>query len=165
MRDIETEAFFTVSQQTSLFLLSVLMGAVMGVLYDVFRAVRAAFPFMRKTIPTVVCDILFMLIAGLTVYIFSLLFAGGEVRGYYWLGSALGMVIYLMTVGTVVIGIIRWVSELIYRIIRRLWVFFTKPFAKLLRKNTTKKGYNFVSIAKKMFPNCKKLKKDLQKIP
>ena len=165
MRDIETEAFFTVSQQTALFLLSVVMGAVIGVIYDVFRAVRAAFPFMRKTIPTVVCDILFMLIAGMIVYIFSLLFAGGEVRGYYWLGSALGMIIYLMTAGTVVIGVIRWVSKLIYRLICRLWLVFTKPFGKLMRKNTTKKGYNFVSIAKKMFPNCKKVKKDLQKIP
>lgn len=37
---IEPEAFFTVSEQTELFLLSVLAGVTFGVLWDVFRALR-----------------------------------------------------------------------------------------------------------------------------
>ena len=84
---IEPEAFFTVSEQTELFLLSVLAGVTFGVLWDVFRALRVMLPPMRSTALTAVCDALYMIICGLGLYIFSLLFARGEIRAFY--GSSL----------------------------------------------------------------------------
>ena len=111
---IEPEAFFTVSEQTELFLLSVLAGVTFGVLWDVFRALRVMLPPMRSTALTAVCDALYMIICGLGLYIFSLLFARGEIRAFYWLGALLGAVIYILTVGTVIMGFLRWLFGGIY---------------------------------------------------
>ena len=86
---IEPEAFFTVSEQTELFLLSVLAGVTFGVLWDVFRALRVMLPPMRSTALTAVCDALYMIICGLGLYIFSLLFAGRD-KGVLLAGCAAG---------------------------------------------------------------------------
>lgn len=109
LSDIEPEAFFTVSEETELFLLSVLLGGGLGVLYDVFRALRVVFPPLGKPAATAVCDVIFFLCSGYIIYLFSLLCARGEVRGFFWAGALLGGIIYLLTAGTVVMGIIRTV--------------------------------------------------------
>ena len=116
---IEPEAFFTVSEQTELFLLSVLAGVTFGVLWDVFRALRVMLPPMRSTALTAVCDALYMIICGLGLYIFSLLFARGEIRAFYWLGALLGAVIYILTAGTVIMGFLRWLFGGIYGMPRK----------------------------------------------
>lgn len=156
---IEPETFMPVCRQTELFLLSVLLGGGMGVLYDVFRALRAIFPPIGRTVPTAVCDTIFLLLCGLGLFLFSVLCGDGQVRGYYLIGAFLGMVIYLMTAGTVVIGIIRTVFGTVYRVLggffRRLSKPFAMLFAMLFKKISTKKDYKFVTNAKKMFPKCK----------
>lgn len=123
---LETESFFTVYEQTRLFLLSVAMGAVFGIIFDIFRALRVIFPFLKKNIPTIICDILFVIICGLGIYFFSLVFARGEVRMYYAAGALLGMIIYLMTAGTVIMGIIRSFFGFIYSAVHGLWKFIAK---------------------------------------
>ena len=65
---IETEAFMPVCRQTELFLLSVLLGGCLGVLWDVFRALRAIFPVMGRSVPTAVCDGLYIVLCGIAVY-------------------------------------------------------------------------------------------------
>jgi len=150
LEKIETEAFFTVSEQTELFLLSVLAGVVFGVLWDVFRALRVIFPPMRSTILTAVCDALYMIICGFGIYIFSLIFARGEIRFYYFLGALLGAVIYIMTAGKVIMGIIRWLFEGIYGALRKVYLFAAKPIVFLRQKMSTKIKEKFVLNAKKI---------------
>lgn len=151
-----------VCRQTELFLLSVLLGAGLGVLWDVFRAVRAIFPVMGKALPTAICDGLYLILCGIGIYIFSLLAGDGQVRGYYWLGAFLGAVIYLLTAGTVVIGIIRGIFGGIYRFLGSIFGKLSKPFVKMFQKNGTKNSYKFVINAKKMFHKCKYYQKDLK---
>ncbi|MGN0638926.1 MAG: spore cortex biosynthesis protein YabQ [Huintestinicola sp.] len=151
-----------VCRQTELFLLSVLLGGCQGVLWDVFRALRAIFPVMGKTVPTAICDGLYLILCGIGVYIFSLLMGDGQVRGYYWLGALLGAVIYILTAGTVVIGIIRCVFGTVYRLLGSLFRKISKPFIPMFQKFGTKKGYKFVTNAKKMFHKCKYYQKDLK---
>lgn len=155
---IETETFMPVSRQTELFLLSVLLGAAFGVIYDVFRALRVVFPVLGKKLPTALCDILYFLICGVGIYLFSLIAARGEVRGYYWLGAFLGAVMYLLTAGTVVIGVIRAVFGTVYGAFKRIFTAISKPFISLFRKIFTKKDFKFVINDKKTSPNCKNRK-------
>ena len=162
---IEPEAFFTVSEQTELFLLSVLAGVTFGVLWDVFRALRVMLPPMRSTALTAVCDALYMIICGLGLYIFSLLFARGEIRAFYWLGALLGAVIYILTAGTVIMGFLRWLFGGIYGFLHKVYLFAAKPFVFFRQKMLTKMNSKFVSNAKKIRAKSKNYKKHLKNIP
>lgn len=150
---ISPEAFFTVSEQTELFLLSVVMGGLFGVVFDIFRTLRVVFPILKKTVPTAVCDVIFFIVCGFGIYLFSLIFARGEIRGYYWLGALLGGIIYLMTAGTVVIGIIRAVFGTIYKALHNVYLFVSKPFVKISAEIRTKIIGKFVSNAEKSRQN------------
>lgn len=138
LAEIEPETFFTVAEQTELFLLSVVMGGAFGVIFDVFRALRVVFPPLRCRGATAAGDILFFGICGFAIYVFSLTFAGGEVRGYYWVGAFLGGVIYIMTVGTVVMGIFHGIFDRLYRfisiILRKLRSITEKLFGEISAK-------------------------------
>lgn len=159
---IETEAFLTVSRQTELFLMSVILGVLLGAVYDVFRALRAMLPPLGKPLPTAVCDVIYMIISGLGIYLFSLTAAGGEVRGYYWLGAFLGGVIYILTAGAAVIGIIRSVFSFVCRILKKIYATISRPFFVMLQKIRDKTNRVFVINAKKIHINCKKNKKHLK---
>lgn len=153
MSEISPEAFFTVNEQTELFLMSVLMGGAFGVIYDVFRALRVIFPALKGTIATAVCDVIFFVICGFGIYVFSLLFARGEIRGYYWIGALLGGIIYLMTAGTVVIGIIRAVFGAVYSVVGRIFAkirdLLWRPIVRVYSEMRTKIREKFVSNAEK----------------
>lgn len=166
MSEISPEAFFTVNEQTELFLMSVLLGGVFGAVYDVFRALRVIFPALRRTIPTAVCDVIFFIICGFGIYVFSLLFARGEIRGYYWIGALLGGIIYLMTAGTVVIGVIRAVFGAIYSLLNKIFIkvrdLLVKPAVHIFNKMRTKMRGVFVTNAEKMKKRSKNREKHLK---
>ena len=107
------ETFFTVPQQVWLFLASVLLGGAMGVVFDVFRALRIVFPQLHGSALTAVEDILFWLAYGGAVYVFSLLCGRGQLRGFFFLGSLAGFVIYLVTVGKAVVFVFGRVARLL----------------------------------------------------
>lgn len=161
---IDVEAFFTVNEQTELFLLSVIMGAVFGIIYDVFRTLRTAVPLLKARLPTAICDAAFMIICALGIYIFSLTFARGEIRFYYVLGAALGMIIYLMTAGTVVIGIIRTVFGAVYGLMKKILSFVFRPAGIIFKKIRIKIYGIFIQCAEKFKGKSKSNKKDLKNI-
>ncbi len=101
------ETFFTVSEQTFIFLFSVLAGIVYGFFFDILRVIRIIFPFMRKKIPTAVLDFIFMLLFGFGIFLTGAFMGRGNVRFFYIAGAFLGAVLYLATVGNSVTGIIR----------------------------------------------------------
>ncbi|MGN1415947.1 MAG: spore cortex biosynthesis protein YabQ [Oscillospiraceae bacterium] len=123
------ETFFTVPQQVFIFLCSVILGGALGVVYDVFRAVRIIFPFLGRKIPTAAADILYMIIFGLAVFLLSALMGRGVVRFFCIAGAAIGAVLYLTAVGNTVTGLLR-----------RLCGGLRKAFSKL--KRTAKKKNN-----------------------
>lgn len=159
LANIETEAFMPVCRQTELFLLSVLLGGCLGVLWDVFRAVRAIFPVMGKSVPTAVCDALYIVLCGIAIYFFSLIAGDGMVRGYYWAGAFIGALIYILTAGTVVIGIIRAVFGTIYKVIGGIFRKIFSPVIGWAQKIGTKRSYKFVTNAKKFLVSIKITKK------
>ena len=128
-------------QQASVFLLSLLVGAALGVLYDVFRISRVAF----YTSPAVVFaeDVLFFLICGVTTFFFGLTVMEGTLRAFLLIGELLGAVLYHFTLGrlvmrvaTKIIGIIKAIFRFLFKwILRPLWrilcyiiAFIVKPF-------------------------------------
>lgn len=131
---MQLETFFSVSQHTSLFLVSVVLGAVLGVVYDVFRALRIIFPPAAKEGAVLVEDILFCIISGFSVFCFSTLAVRGQVRFFVFLGFIIGFVLYLLTIGSIITGVLRLVFGTIYGSLRKVYSAIIEPIVNLLRK-------------------------------
>ena len=91
------ETFFSVNEHLSLFLLSCLMGAFMGLFYDVFRILRIALPHGKAAV--FLEDILFCLIWSLSLVMLAAVCARGELRLFFAVGSLMGFIVYLLTLG------------------------------------------------------------------
>lgn len=105
------ETFFSISEECILFLLSTVMGAGLGILYDIFRIIRIIFPFASKKSAVFVEDILFMLISGAAVFLYAAVMCRGQVRFFCILGTFLGFLLYITAVGNAIIGLLRRIAE------------------------------------------------------
>lgn len=117
------ETFFSVSEQCSLFLLSVILGMGIGVFYDVFRTLRIVFPPAAKKNAVFVEDIVFMVVSGAAVFLYAAVLCRGQVRFFCVVGTLLGFALYIATVGSIIVGIFRSAAGF---------------FARLLPKNRRK---------------------------
>lgn len=127
------DTFFSISQQTALFLLSVVLGAALGVVYDCFRVFRIVFPPAAKNAAVVVEDIIFWLIYGFCVFCYSAVLARGQVRFFIVVGSLIGFVLYIVTIGNAVTGVIRRIVTAVYNVLRKVYSCIIEPFVKILR--------------------------------
>lgn len=147
----------SISEQALEFLLSCLLGAVLGVLYDAFRILRAAIPHGR--ILTLLEDILFWALSAVITFFFLLLFSEGQVRLYILLGELLGFIVYYFTVGSLVIGASKWIIRQVKRFLRFLYRLFIRPFVRPFSFIFRKFRQGFVHISL----NCKKLGQNRKK--
>ena len=136
---MQLETFFSVSQHTSLFLMSVVLGAILGIVYDVFRAIRIIFPPAAKDGAVIAEDILFCVICGFSLFFFSTLAARGQIRFFILLGASLGFMLYILTVGNIIIGILRLVFGTIYSGLRKVYSLIIERIVNLSR-NICQKG-------------------------
>ena len=153
------DTFFSVSEHTSLFLLSVVMGAALGVVYDCFRVLRILFPHSVKSKAVAVEDIIFWLIYGFCVFCYAAALARGQVRFFIVLGSLTGFVLYIVTVGNLITGIIRRIVTALYKILHKVHSVIIKPIVKSSKIICQKMLQIFVQIHKN-FPNKKEVRKN-----
>ena len=76
-------------------------GIVIGVLFDIFRILRRSF----KTADwlTTLQDILFWILAGFVILFSIFKFNNGEIRSYIFIGIALGVLIYMLTLSKYIV--------------------------------------------------------------
>ena len=132
------ETFFSTDEELVLFGLSCLCGAAMGIFYDFFRVFRLM--LRHSTALVFIEDIIFLLGCGIVLNAFAQAAARGELRFYYFIGSALGFTVYFFTIGNIVILTLRKLLTLIKRIIMLLFMPFRTPFAFLCRNLSAKFG-------------------------
>lgn len=142
------ESFFSVSQQTSLFLMSVILGAALGVVYDCFRVFRIVFPPAARTAAVAVQDIIFWLIYGFSIFCYSTVAARGQIRFFTFFGSLIGFTLYIFTVGSFVTSVIRRAVTSFYGILRKVYSVTIEPPVNLLRKICQKACLVFVGSHK-----------------
>lgn len=153
------DTFFSVSQHTSLFLLSVVMGAALGVVYDCFRVVRILLPPAAGSKSVAVSDIIFWLIYGFCIFCYAAAFGRGQVRFFIILGSLAGFVLYIFTVGNLITGVIRRIVTAFYRILHKVYSSTIEPLVKSLKNICQKVLRIFVQIYKKI-TNKKEVQKN-----
>ena len=142
------DTFFSVSEHTSLFLLSVVMGAALGVVYDCFRVVRILFPPAAGSKAAAAGDIIFWLIYGFCVFCYTAALARGQVRFFIVLGSLAGFVLYILTVGNFITGIIRRIVTAFHNLLRRVYSEIIEPLVKMLKNFCQNLFRIFVQIHK-----------------
>lgn len=116
----------TYTIQTQYFIYSLILGLVIGIAYDILRAIREAVEFNRKP-KFYFTDILIFIIAAFLFEIYTLAFGYGEIRGYALLGMTLGFILYLLTFGYVSY---RFEKRFAY-VMNVPLIFFTKTLKKL----------------------------------
>lgn len=149
------ETFFSVSEELRLFGISCLFGAVIGVVYDIFRTLRLIVP--HNSFLVAAEDILFLALYGVFIAAFSAAAARGELRFYFVIGNLIGFVLYLVTVGSVVIRTLRKLFTAMGAVFR----FVLRPFKTcyvFVRKKATEK---FVGNSKLIVKPVKKMKRVL----
>ena len=122
---------FSLSSQTAYFLWSLLMGAALGVLYDVVRAVRMA--VHAGKIHVIISDILFFAVCGVLTSLFALPFNKGDVRGFILFGEAVGFLAYRLTIGAVMGKVYAFIARILRSLVQKIRKYFEKIFNYLLK--------------------------------
>ena len=132
-------------------------GIVIGVLFDIFRILRRSF----KTADwlTTLQDILFWILAGFVILFSIFKFNNGEIRSYIFVGIALGVLIYMLTLSKYIVRcsviIIKFIKKIISYpvnlIIKITNFLIIKPIKFLVKKIST--------FFKKIFKNTTKIMK------
>lgn len=134
-----------VGNQAYLFLIFTFTGMAIGILFDIFRALRKN--FNTSDILISIQDILFWIITGFMILYNIWYFNDGEIRIFMFLGIILGVLIYILTLSSIIF-------QLLYKILTIAKSILIKPiqaiiklfngvfegFLKILKKNLKKIG-------------------------
>ncbi len=141
-----------VASQAIFFLQSMLLGAALGVLYDVFRILRLAFP--KGKVVIFFQDLLFFGVAAVATFVFLEGTQSGEIRLFIFIGEILGFVLYYFTVGQIVFkaskSMIAFVKKLLLVLFHILIYPFVKLFGGICQYLLRPIGLFFGKILKKM---------------
>lgn len=149
---------FAISEHLKIFLLSIGMGFLLGVLYDIIRIVRL---IMSKSKTAVfIFDLLYITLSALLVYTFIIAINMGAVRAYIIIAQLFGFFFYYISFGIAVKKVSDKTAELIKSFLSKLFCIVKKPFlfifATIKRKNMKiktflcKKSHKVRKILKKL---------------
>lgn len=134
-----------VSNQVYLFLVFIVNGVLIGLLFDFFRIARKVIP--TNDFVTYIEDVLFWILAGSTVLYSIFIFNNGELRLFMFLGIILGAFTYMVFISSYIIKInVKIINILIIpfkTIFKILHKIFFRPFTVIfinIRKSFTKFG-------------------------
>lgn len=147
-------------EQLYSFAIFILVGFLIGLLFDMFRISRRT--FKTSDIITYLEDILFWILTGLLILFSIFKFNNGDIRAYIILGIFIGLALYMLVFSKIVINtlvkiilvikqIISFVSKIILypiKLITKISKIVTKPIKKLL-KNLTNNIKKIPKISKK----------------
>ena len=158
-----------VNNQVYLFIIFVIDGFIVGLLFDFFRILRKS--FNTKDFIIYIQDILFWIFTGILVLYTMYKYSDGELRFFMIIGIILGFMLYILTISKYIIK----VSVIILNILKKIIVFIvnilTYPFKFIIfiiKKflNTTKKIVfrpilkYFNKIVKYMYKYARKIEKN-----
>lgn len=148
--------------QAYLFVIFILNGILIGLIFDIFRILRRS--FNTPNFVTYIEDIIFWTISALSVLYTLFVFNNGEIRGYIFIGLFLGVVVYMLFFSRIIIKvsvkIILFFKDIIYTVLKLVsypFLVILKIINKILIK-PTKFVKNRIHNVKNKIKNCQKLK-------
>ncbi len=149
-----------VNTQTIIFLQALLMGAVFGVIYDLFRIFRIAVPLPAGAV--VAEDVIYFVFCSFMSFFLTMTVNFGQVRFFILLGELLGFLLYYLTLGTLVMKCAQRLIACIRWIFRALWKLLLRPVVLLIRWIGRKVGRLFGKLEKNAKKAVQKHRKHLQ---
>ena len=138
----------TLSEETTVFLVFIVMGMLFSIIFDIFRAIRKVKKGNNKDI--YVQDIIYFFIIGFILLFLIVKYMNTELRVYLILAIFLGVIIYISTVGNMVMNFIVRLLKLGDKIIG----FFVLPITLYIKVFDKQ----IVILKKYVIKCCKKIK-------
>ena len=123
------ETYFTIQEQTTLFLYACLLGLPIGLFYDIFRILRVLFP--HHLVAVTLEDILFCFGCAVVLAAFTVTACRGEFRLFYPVGMLLGSLLWRFLFGNPFLKMIRRTAAAIRNCLSHLLHPITALFARL----------------------------------
>ena len=157
-----------VTNQAYLFLIFIINGVIIGVLFDFFRILRKT--FKTKDIITYVQDILFWILTGFIILYSTFTFNNGEIRIFMFIAILIGVILYMTLISSYIIKINITIIDFIKNIIQKAiniimapfkWIYgiikkilykplnLTKTIANKIRNDLNLKKESFIKILQK----------------
>ena len=135
-----------ITNQAFLFLVFVVIGLIIGLLFDVFRILRIS--FKTKDFVTYIEDILFWIITGILVLYSIFIFNNGEIRLFIFIGIAIGVILYIMLFSSLIIKYSVYIINFIKKVVRVVLKIIVIPIKCLIKvfKKVFFKPISFVTI-------------------
>lgn len=125
-----------VTNQAYLFLIFIINGIIIGVLFDFFRILRKT--IKTKDAITYIQDILFWILTGFIVLYSTFTFNNGEIRIFMFIAILIGVIFYMTLISSYVIKVNVTIINFIKNIIQKIFNILITPtenFIKILQKN------------------------------
>lgn len=156
---------FFISDQVHIFLMSIICGAIMGIINEPFRFLR--YMGINDKSSVFIQDIAFMIAIAFISFFFALCYNKGELRFFILLGELIGFLMFRYTIGLItgkLFYLLRFSVNKIIKLCKALCAMLSTILAKFsgrllvkmpLLKNSKetpcKKGENYCIILKSVF--------------
>lgn len=147
-----------VTNQAYLFLIFVINGIIIGLVFDFFRILRIS--FKTKDFVTYIEDIIFWIITGIILLYSIFIFNNGQIRLFMFIGVGIGIISYILLVSKYVIKINVFIVNLIKKIILIPLNFIYKIIKKIFFRPIS---FAIINIGKFSTNIIKKAKKNIVK--
>lgn len=148
--------------QLHIFLIFILSGFLIGLVFDFFRILRKS--FKTKDLITYLEDFLFWIISGLILLFCIFKFNNGELRLYIFIGISIGFALYILLFSKPFIKINLYIINILKKTLHYTIVVPINFAIYILRKIIFKPiSFTFINIKKAMSNIIKKSKKILLK--
>ncbi len=147
-----------VTNQAYLFLIFVINGIIIGLVFDFFRILRIS--FKTKDFVTYIEDIIFWIITGIILLYSIFIFNNGQIRLFMFIGVGIGIISYILLVSKYVIKINVFIVNLIKKIILIPLNFIYKIIKKIFFRPIS---FVIINIGKFSTNIIKKAKKNIVK--
>ena len=112
------------------FLQALVLGAALGLLYDVFRIIRIAVPAAKPLVA--MQDIIFFAACAVVTFLFLLGNVDGKVRFFLIIGEVLGAILYFCSLSIVLMGFSRLIISFLHGVIKFVLRFIIMPIVHIL---------------------------------
>lgn len=119
----------TVTRPLLFFIASILFGGGLFIIYDIIRGFRRV--FLHKSFWVAAEDILFWIFVGLSSFRFLFWYNQGELRGFFFLGLLLGVVLYYCLGSSMILKAATKIFRMIRHLFRLLFGWMRKPAVRV----------------------------------
>lgn len=120
------------NNQAYIFLIFILNGLIIGILFDFFRIIRKS--FKTSDFRTNLQDILFWIFTGLILLYSIFKFNNGELRAYIFFGVFFGVALYMLLFSRIFIKVNLFIVNIVKQVFKYVIIIPIKYIFKFIRK-------------------------------